>query len=211
MKNIAQISLSTGLILAALLPVNDVSAQQTNIGKITFAGDATITNGFITFADNAAILSSTFFSGGTDLEGNPLPNLGLNGPVTVSPIRLATFGSTGGGTPVSLTSTLIDDSIKFFPHPVEGFNGINLDTTNRFVGGTFDGYWLATIQSGRYKFPGQIDFSAQGIPGNQSFSISGIATGDSVVRVIPEPMTILGSCLVLAALSKLKKAYQKKA
>jgi hypothetical protein len=206
MKNIAQISLATGLILAALSLANDVSAQQTNIGKITFAGDATITNDSITFADNAAILSSTFFSGGTDSNGNPLPDLELNGPVTVSPITLATFGSTGGGIPVSFTSPLIDDNIKFFPHPVEGFNGINLDNPNRFVGGTFSGYWV----TGRYKFPGQIDFSAQGLPGNQSFSISGIATGDSAT-LIPEPMTILGTGFILAALPKLKKAYQKKA
>ena len=207
MKNLSKLSLlAAGAVLATL----STPANAAEVGKITLAGDATITDTAITFANNSAFISSTFFTpGSTDSNGNPLPDLALSGPVTVNPITLPTFGSNGDGTPTSQMSPLISNHVKFFPDPLTGTNGVNLGTGNRFVGGTFSGRWEATTTDGKkYSFPGSVDFSAQGTPGNQSFSVSGFAN-DPVTQV-PEPMTILGTGLALAALPKLKKAHSKK-
>lgn len=206
MKNTNKFSLfATGVVLAAL----STPATAATVGKVTLAGDATITSTAITFADNSAFLSSTFFiPGTTDSDGNPLPDLGLTGNVTVNPITLPDFGSTGSGVPISNMSPLLTNDVKFFPDPLTGTNGVNLGADNRFVGGSFSGTWVATTSGGTYSFPGTLDFSAQGTPGNQSFSISGKA--NDPVTPVPEPMTILGTGLALAALPRLKKAHSKK-
>lgn len=207
MKNLSKLSLlAAGAVLAAL----STPATAAVVGEITFAGDATISDSQLSFANNSAIISTSFFSGGTDTAGNPLPDLGLNGPVTVSPINLAALGSTGNGVPIAPTSPLITNHIKFFPNN-PGTNGLNLTTgDNRFVGGTFSGRWVANVPGvGNYSFPGEVSISAQGVPGNQSFSISGQAN-DPVNEIVPEPMTILGTGLALAALPRLKKAHSKK-
>jgi len=208
MKNLSKLSLlAAGAVLAAL----STPANAAEVGEITFAGDATISDSQLSFANNSAIISTSFFSGGTDTAGNPLPDLGLNGPVTVAPIDLAALGSVGNGAPIAPTSPLITDHIKFFPDN-PGTDGINLTTgaNNRFVGGTFSGRWVANVPGvGNYSFPGEVSISAQGVPGNQSFSISGQAF-NPVNEIVPEPMTILGTGLALAALPRLKKAHSKK-
>ena len=208
MKNINKFSLfATGVVLAAL----STPATAAEIGKITFGGDATITDSTLSFQNNSAILSSTFFSGGTDTDGNPLPDLGLNGPVTVNPITLSDLGTAGNGVPTAPISPLISNHIKFFPDN-PGTNGFNVTTNdNRFVAGTFAGRWVATVDGvGTYSFPGELSISAQGVPGNQSFSISGLANDPADFNPVPEPMTILGTGLALAALPRLKKAHSKK-
>lgn len=221
MKNIIKSSMLLVGILASVIPT--VSIADT-VGSITFAGDATLTPNQLTFADNSTILTSSLFSGGRDTSGNLLPNLGLNGPVTIQPIQLSPLETMGEGRP-STISPLIADSVYFYPQN-PGEDGINLISgTQQFTGATFRGEWRVPVSSGTYLFPGpeqvpvpsgtyvfpgEVSISAQGVPGNQSFSISGLAFSpvefiedDSVI--IPEPSTVLSSLLGLGFMLLYKK------
>ena len=213
MKNIIKLAALFSGISLTIIP-SFVTAN--TVGKITIAGDAQLTPSQLVFADNSAILTSTIFSGGVDTSGNLLPELGLNGPVSINPITLPPVGTIGNGRPVATISPLITDGIDFYPNN-PGTDGSNLiNGAQQFTGATFDGTWEATIPIGTYRFPGQISLSAQGLPGTQSFSVSGIAFDP--VEFIPnepvavtEPTTILCTFLVLGTILFLKKASTKQA
>ena len=213
MNNIVKLS---ALFIGFSLSANPTIVTASPVGKITIAGDAELTPTQLVFADNSAILTSSFFSEGVDTEGNLLPDLGVSGPVTINPIDLSPIGTGGNGQPVATISPLITDGINFYPNN-PGTDGSNLIIgAQQFTGSTFDGTWEAAVPIGTYRFPGQISLSAQGLPGTQSFSISGIAfdpvefTPDEPV-VVSEPTTVLCTFLVLGTILFLRKASTKQA
>lgn len=199
MRNIFKL---TALLTGAIANLTFAMASAATVGRITIAGDANLSNTELTFANNSAILTSTFFSGGVDTDGNPLPNLRLNGPVTIQPINLSPLGTIGGGRPIA-TSPLITNNVYFYPtNP--GEDGINfISGIQRFTGATFNGQWRVPVSNGTYVFPGQVSISAQGIPNSsQSFSISGIANSPVEFEpiAVPEPTTIVSSILGITGL-----------
>lgn len=195
MKNIFKL---TALLTGAIANLTFAMASSATVGRITIAGDAAITTDRLTFADNSAILTSTFFSGGVDTDGNELPNLGIDGLVTIQPINLSPLGTIGGGRPTA-PSPLITDSIYFYPNN-PGEDGSNfMAGAQQFTGATFNGQWQVPVSNGIYRFPGQVSISAQGIPNSsQSFSISGIGLSPVEFEpiAVPEPTTIISSILV---------------
>lgn len=86
MKSILKL---TALLTGAIANVTIAMASAATVGRITIAGDASLSNTQLTFANNSAIITSTFFSEGVDTDGNPLPNLGLNGDLLL--FSLSTF------------------------------------------------------------------------------------------------------------------------
>jgi hypothetical protein len=213
MKNIIKLSsLLIGFTLSAISPV--VSAK--TVGEITIAGNAHLTSNQLRFADNSVILNSSFFSGGVDFDGNLLPDLKLKGLVIINPIDLSPLGTVANGLPIATISPLITGSINFYPtNP--GTDGSNfIAGEQQFTGVTFDGIWKTTVSEGTYRFPGQISLSAQGVPGAQSFSMSGIAFEPvkfipDEFEVIPEPSGILSAFLILGIMPLLRTVYTKKA
>ena len=199
MKNIFKLTALLAGVFANIIPV---IASTATVGRITIAGDAVITTDRLTFADNSAILTSTIFSGGVDTDGNPLPNLGIDGPVAIQPITLSLLGTIGGGRPIA-PSPLITDNIYFYPNN-PGEDGTNfMSGAQQFTGATFNGQWRVPVSNGTYIFPGQVSISAQGIPNSsQSFSISGIALSPVEFEpiTVPEPTTIISSILVTGLL-----------
>jgi hypothetical protein len=199
MKNIFKLTALLAGVFANIIPV---IASAATVGRITIAGDAVITTDRLTFADNSAILTSTIFSGGVDTGGNPLPNLGIDGPVTIQPITLSPLGTTGGGRPIA-PSPLITDNVSFYPNN-PGEDGTNfMSGAQQFTGATFNGQWHVPVSNGTYIFPGQVSISAQGIPNSsQSFSISGIALSPVEFKpiAVSEPTTIISSILVTGLL-----------
>jgi hypothetical protein len=198
MKNILKL---TALLTGAIANVTIAMASAATVGRITIAGDASLSSTELTFANNSAILTSTFFSEGVDTDGNPLPNLGLNGPVTIQPINLSPLGTIGNGRPTA-PSPLITNKIVFYPDN-PGEDGTNFRSgAQRFTGATFNGQWRVPVSNGTYILPGQVSISAQGIPDNQSFSLSGIATSpvEFEPTTVPEPTTIISSILGITGL-----------
>jgi hypothetical protein len=199
MKSILKL---TALLTGAIANVTIAMASAATVGRITIAGDAVITHDRLTFADNSAILTSTFFSGGVDTDENPLPNLELDGPVTIQPISLSRLGTMGGGRPIA-PSPLITNNISFYPNN-PGEDGSNfMSGSQQFTGATFYGQWRVPVSNGTYVFPGQVSISAQGIPNSsQSFSLSGIANSPVEFEpiAVPEPTTIVSSILGITGL-----------
>jgi hypothetical protein len=198
MKNILKL---TALLTGAIANGTIAMASAATVGRITIAGDASLSNTQLTFANNSAILTSTFFSEGVDTDGNPLPNLGINGPVSIQPINLSPLGTIGGGRPTS-PSPLITNKIVFYPDN-PGEDGSNFTSgAQRFTGATFNGQWRVPVSNGTYILPGQVSISAQGIPDNQSFSLSGIANSpiEFEPTTVPEPTTIISSILGITGL-----------
>jgi hypothetical protein len=199
MRNILKL---TALLAGSVTGLTFAIASSATVGRITIAGDANLSNTQLTFANNSAILTSTFFSDGVDTDGNPLPNLGLDGPVTIQPITLSPLGTIGGGRPTA-PSPLITNNVYFYPNN-PGEDGINfISGIQRFTGATFNGQWRVPVSNGTYVFPGQVSISAQGIPNSsQSFSISGIALSPVEFEpiAVSEPTTIISSILVTGLL-----------
>ena len=199
MRNILKL---TALLAGSVANLTFAIASSATVGRITIAGDAVITSDRLTFADNSAILTSTFFSGGVDTDGNALLNLELNGPVTIQPISLSPLGTMGGGRPIA-PSPLITNNISFYPNN-PGEDGSNfMSGIQQFTGATFNGQWRVPVSNGTYVFPGQVSISAQGIPSNsQSFSLSGIANSPVEFEpiAVPEPTTIVSSILGITGL-----------
>jgi hypothetical protein len=195
MKNIFKL---TALLTGAVASLTFAMASSATVGRITMAGDAVIATDRLIFADNSAILTSTFFSGGVDTDGNALPNLGIDGPVTIQPISLSPLETIGSGRPIA-PSPLITDKIYFYPSN-PGEDGSNfMSGAQQFTGATFNGQWQVPVSNGTYRFSGQVSISAQGIPNSsQSFSISGIALSPVEFEpiAVPEPTTIISSILV---------------
>lgn len=207
MKNILKFCLLLG---GVFVDMNSYPAVAATVGRITIAGDASLTPTQLQFANNSAILTSSFFFGGTDTDGNLLPNLGLDGQVAIQPINLSPLGTVGGGRP-SAISPLITNNFYFYPQN-PGEDGTNfISGSQQFIGATFNGNWKIPTASGVYKFPGQISISAQGIPTNQSFSISGIALSPVEFiedEAIPEPNMILGSLFGISLISILRTSLK---
>jgi hypothetical protein len=198
MKNILKL---TALLTGAVANLSFAMASAATVGRITIAGDASLSNTQLKFANNSAILTSTFFSGGIDTDGNPLPNLGLNGPVDIQPINLSPLGTIGNGQPTA-PSPLITNKIIFYPNN-PGEDGSNFRSgAQRFTGATFNGQWRVPVSNGTYILPGQVSISAQGIPDNQSFSLSGIASSpvEFEPTTVPEPTTVISSILGITGL-----------
>ena len=199
MKNIFKL---TALLAGVFVNAIPTIASSATVGRITMAGDATLTASQLTFANNSAILTSTFFSGGVDTDGNALPNLNLDGPVTIQPISLSPLGTIGNGQPIA-PSPLITSNVSFYPNN-PGEDGSNfIAGLQQFTGATFFGEWRVPTSNGTYLFPGQVSISAQGIPSSiQSFSISGIALSPVEFEpiAVPEPTTIIPSILGLTGL-----------
>ena len=199
MKSILKL---TALLTGAIANVTIAMASAATVGRITIAGDARLSNTQLTFAKNSAILTSTFFFKGVDTDGNPLPNLGLNGPVSIQPINLSPLGTIGSGRPTA-PSPLITNKIVFYPDN-PGEDGTNFGSgAQRFTGATFNGEWRVPVSNGTYVFPGQVSISAQGIPNSsQSFSLSGIANSPVEFEpiAVPEPTTIVSSILGITGL-----------